>query len=568
MSLGSKARARQKRLLFWGVLLLSTGIIVGIASQNPPRRVVVYESNVRADEIRRIEQREKDAAELLRRGDRRQVDRKLVDFGKLKEDHIKNAAELTIPCESFLPLPGRNYNARLARRALEELFPQLEASPVVMSAYLESCVAQGLELIGFTVRLQDPPAVEEIRKSFAQKKSEIGSNDMREKLDMQMKAELDAAYHAHSGESTVWNQALQTMMRLQQSASHLYTLGRPSSFNMYSCTNGEVQATMRNVFRVRVPATYTDLGRLLMIHANQGDAEALIKSINQSQHLTAAMLATYALLRESVKISLTVSPERKLEDWEKSSKDGGLSDYAKAVRLFDFLCLRCRYDVEALHADNETHVVNAILGKRATSVGYARTYMLLLTMAGIENRYVVGTRRLANGETVEHCWNMAKLDGNWVHIDAAFSDRVQLVYKDKHQQKRALVSHTAFALSDKGMQKMLGLKDGEWKALAKSLPGATNEDMYYFRKRDITLNDGKKSNLVLQNGKQLVEVVVNRAYDGVFCDEYCAPGISLQEVQDSCADFQLKSEDLRLNVQMSSPDENGNRLITVDFQEK
>ena len=92
--------------------------------------------------------------------------------------------------------------------------------------------------------------------------------------------------------------------------------------------------------------------------------------------------------------------------------------------------------------------------------------------------------------------------------------------------------------------------------------------MYYFRKRDITLNDGKKSNLVLQNGKQLVEVVVNRAYDGVFCDEYCAPGISLQEVQDSCADFQLKSEGLRLNVQMSSPDENGNRLITVDFQEK
>lgn len=567
MSLGSKARERQKRLLFWGVLLLIVGIVVGIASQLPPRRVIVYESNVRADEIRRIEQREKEVAELLRSGDRRLVDRKLVDFGELKEEYIQNAPELMVSYESLRPLPGRKYNSRYGHLS-RDLFPLLEANPEELSAYMESGVAQGLELIGWTTRFPDPPAVEQIRKSYAQRKAQSSRSAERKKLDIEMNAALDAVYSEHPGMRNVYNLAWGKIDSLQKGASHLYTLGWPSVFNMYSFMSGEKKESMKNVLRVRIPASYTDLGRMLIIHANQGDRKELIKGVNHSQHLTAAMLATYALLRDSVKHSLAISPERSLEDWEKSAKEGGLSEYAKAVRLFDFLCLRCRYDVDSLYADNETHVVNAILGKRATSVGYARTYMLLLTMAGIENLYVVGTRKLADGELVEHCWNMANLDGNWVHIDAALSDRVQLFYKDKQRQQRALVSHTAFALSDKGMQKMLGLKNGEWNAITKSLPKATNEDMYYFRKRQITLNNEKKINLVLENGKQLVETVVNRAYAGVFCDEYCAPGISMQEVQECSLSFQLKSEDLRLNVQMTSEDVNGNRLITVDFQGK
>ncbi len=111
------------------------------------------------------------------------------------------------------------------------------------------------------------------------------------------------------------------------------------------------------------------------------------------------------------------------------------SDYERAVALHDYIALNTRYEsqlgIEA-QADASTRL---LLDGIAVCDGYAHAYGMMLSMAGIDNRFVVGT-----GDGVEHIWNMARLNGKWVHID--------VTYDDPKPDKPGRVLHSYFGMSD------------------------------------------------------------------------------------------------------------------------
>ena len=61
-------------------------------------------------------------------------------------------------------------------------------------------------------------------------------------------------------------------------------------------------------------------------------------------------------------------------------------------------------------------ITSGAFAGKAVSGGYAQAYSLLLSLAGIENRYV------AVENDLNHAWNMVEIDGTWYHCDAAYGD--------------------------------------------------------------------------------------------------------------------------------------------------
>jgi transglutaminase-like putative cysteine protease len=111
--------------------------------------------------------------------------------------------------------------------------------------------------------------------------------------------------------------------------------------------------------------------------------------------------------------------------------------------------------------DHDTANATALLLNTGKGVcdSYTRAYRLMLCIAGIENRFVAG---VANGDN--HCWNLVRLDGAWVHVDCTYSD--------PKPDAQGRIYHTHFALTDRMIA-----SDHEWN---RSLyPAATSTALYY-----------------------------------------------------------------------------------------
>ncbi len=97
---------------------------------------------------------------------------------------------------------------------------------------------------------------------------------------------------------------------------------------------------------------------------------------------------------------------------------GGQADdaYALALALHDYLCRHATYTLRKREPVS-TATSRLLLEGQGVCEGYARAYSLLLTMAGIDNRYIFGC---SGGEA--HAWNLVKLRGRWLHVDVTMDD--------------------------------------------------------------------------------------------------------------------------------------------------
>lgn len=111
------------------------------------------------------------------------------------------------------------------------------------------------------------------------------------------------------------------------------------------------------------------------------------------------------------------------------------SSYDRAVALHDYIALNTRYESRLGIAAQADATTRLLLEGVAVCDGYAHAYGLLLSMAGIENRYVVGV-----GDGVEHIWNLVYLDGRWTHVD--------VTYDDPKPDKPGRILHSYFGMSD------------------------------------------------------------------------------------------------------------------------
>ncbi|MBN2232440.1 MAG: hypothetical protein JW781_06430 [Deltaproteobacteria bacterium] len=110
------------------------------------------------------------------------------------------------------------------------------------------------------------------------------------------------------------------------------------------------------------------------------------------------------------------------EDLEAAARDtvrslmtAGTDMPTREMAIHDWVARHVTYDQSyERHSDYD-----AYFSYSAVCQGYALLTSRLLSMAGIENRYVSGE---GNGEP--HAWNLVKLCGSWFHLDVTWDDPI------------------------------------------------------------------------------------------------------------------------------------------------
>lgn len=92
----------------------------------------------------------------------------------------------------------------------------------------------------------------------------------------------------------------------------------------------------------------------------------------------------------------------------------GLSDYEKALNLYNWLCVNATYD----YTDTWYSAEGVLLHGTGVCDSFASAYILLLEEAGVSCRKVVGSS--LEGES--HAWVLAKLGGEWYHMDPTWDE--------------------------------------------------------------------------------------------------------------------------------------------------
>lgn len=109
-----------------------------------------------------------------------------------------------------------------------------------------------------------------------------------------------------------------------------------------------------------------------------------------------------------------------------------MSDHEKAKTIHDYVVNTSHYDVEAAERflDGEDSDANAftaygvLINQRGVCQGYAEAMQVLLSIAGVESRLVIGDAMGDDGVYVPHMWNIVVIDGSHYMIDATWDDPV------------------------------------------------------------------------------------------------------------------------------------------------
>ena len=131
---------------------------------------------------------------------------------------------------------------------------------------------------------------------------------------------------------------------------------------------------------------------------------------------------------------------KKVSDFMILRIKGSMSDYEKELAIHDFIIENCDYSYGSKDNENEYRAYGALVEGKAVCNGYAEAMALLLSCAGIENKYITGSA----GDEL-HAWNLVKLGDNWYHVDATWDDPVLDIIGDA-------TLHAYFNLSDDKMK--------------------------------------------------------------------------------------------------------------------
>ena len=114
------------------------------------------------------------------------------------------------------------------------------------------------------------------------------------------------------------------------------------------------------------------------------------------------------------------------------------TDVEKALFVNDYLALNCEYDnkvYEGLQASEMSYsMYGCLVDNLAVCQGYTLAYIYLLDKIGIESVSV-------DSDSMNHVWNLVKIDGYWYHVDVTWNDPVYDIL--------GRVSHKNFLVSDK-----------------------------------------------------------------------------------------------------------------------
>ncbi|WJQ85908.1 transglutaminase domain-containing protein [Streptococcus parasuis] len=96
--------------------------------------------------------------------------------------------------------------------------------------------------------------------------------------------------------------------------------------------------------------------------------------------------------------------------------------------FYEYIIQHTDYNLAALSDsqiswDNQS-IKSVLLANSSVCAGYSRTFQYLCKLAGIEAVYVSGKVTGTNGETIEHAWNLVKIDQHYYGVDSTWGDPV------------------------------------------------------------------------------------------------------------------------------------------------
>ncbi len=104
-----------------------------------------------------------------------------------------------------------------------------------------------------------------------------------------------------------------------------------------------------------------------------------------------------------------------------SNVSESMSDLEKVIILHDYLAVTCEYDYERLNNDTlpstSYSAYGVLVNRMAVCEGYALAYKYLLNQVGIDCYMVTSA-------SMNHAWNMVKLDGQYYQVDVTWDDPV------------------------------------------------------------------------------------------------------------------------------------------------
>lgn len=133
-----------------------------------------------------------------------------------------------------------------------------------------------------------------------------------------------------------------------------------------------------------------------------------------------------------------------------------MSDYEKALSIFDYIALNTVYDMDT-YKNKSTDEYNPLQfmcyylegvlyssSKLSVCDGYSKAYALLCNMEGINCVRVMGTTSGGG-----HAWNKVEIDGNWYMVDITWTEISSYgVYNMEYVKLDETVAHLYFLVED------------------------------------------------------------------------------------------------------------------------
>ncbi len=176
-------------------------------------------------------------------------------------------------------------------------------------------------------------------------------------------------------------------------------------------------------------------------------------------------------------------------------KDSSISDLEKLLILHDRIVVFCEYDFKNYElyqkavANNPYSVLEdyippesftmygALVKGVAVCEGYSKAYQYMLNQLGIENY-------LCSSQSLNHVWNIVKLNGKYYHVDVTFDDPQSKGEGDGENyigtDRTGRVSHKYFLRSTNGMKTAGNHKANDFD----TTPNDTTYDNYFWQESE------------------------------------------------------------------------------------
>lgn len=129
----------------------------------------------------------------------------------------------------------------------------------------------------------------------------------------------------------------------------------------------------------------------------------------------------------------------------------GMTDFDKLLLAHDYIASHCAYyEVDDYYGDNLSYsAYGVIINQKAVCQGYSFAYEAILSRLGFDDVLFVIS------DSLNHVWNLVKLDGKWYNIDVTWDDPMQINY-DMNNPDMQLIRHNFFLISQ---EKNLALRN-------------------------------------------------------------------------------------------------------------